>query len=54
MLSPVTYTMYYNVPLPPIEMKVIKRTIKKTIKMKEYQIELNKMNEMKLITEYFT
>lgn len=50
MISPVTYTMYYNVPLPPIEMKVIKRTIK----IKEYQIELNKMNEMKLITEYFT
>ena len=49
MISPVTYTMYYNVPLPPIEMKVIKRTIKE----KDYQVKLIKMNEVKLITEYF-
>ena len=49
MISPQSYMIYYTVSLP-IEMKVIKRTVKKT---KDYKVKLYKMNEVKLITEYF-
>ena len=49
MISPQSYMIYYTAPSLPIEMKVMKRTIK----TKDYQVKLYKMNEVKLITEYF-
>lgn len=49
MISPQSYMIYYNEPYPPIEMKVIKKTIEE----KDYQVKLIKMNDVKLIIEYF-